>query len=76
LKPILLGMPLAVTVFFALLLASCGKGNSANKDGAGVDATVSPDGGALAACLERPGEPPRPPNGRLPCELIPPGGLQ
>jgi len=29
--------------------------------------------GGLAACLERPGQLERPPNGRLPCELIPPG---
>jgi hypothetical protein len=34
--------------------------------------TGTPDGG-LAACLEGPGALDRPPNGRLPCELIPPG---
>lgn len=31
------------------------------------------DGGALTACVERPTDLPRPPTGRLPCELIPPG---
>jgi hypothetical protein len=30
-------------------------------------------GGGLAACLEQPGALDRPPSGRLPCELIPPG---
>ncbi len=30
-------------------------------------------GGGRAACLERPGALDRPPNGQLPCELIPPG---
>jgi hypothetical protein len=29
--------------------------------------------GARAACLERPGELPRPPRAGLPCELFPPG---
>ena len=28
---------------------------------------------ALGACLDRPGELPRPPRGGLPCELFPPG---
>ena len=28
---------------------------------------------ALSVCLERPEPLPRPPQGRLPCELIPPG---
>ncbi len=44
-------------------------------------AACSSDGGsagthpsnALSACLERPGQLPRPPAGMLPCELIPPG---
>ena len=29
--------------------------------------------GGLVGCLERPGALEQPPNGRLPCELIPPG---
>jgi hypothetical protein len=33
----------------------------------------APDGGRLASCVERPTDLPRPPTGRLPCELIPPG---
>jgi hypothetical protein len=45
----------------------------------GTDAAVvTPDAAgdatpALAACLDMPDELPRPPAGRLPCELIPPG---
>jgi hypothetical protein len=31
------------------------------------------DDGTLKACLDRPSDLPRPPVGRLPCELIPPG---
>jgi hypothetical protein len=67
----LLGAPL----LFAVLLASCGKTSPAtNKDGSmgGIDAGGFADGGTLSSCLERPGDPPRPPNGQLPCELIPP----
>ena len=30
-------------------------------------------GGGLVGCLDQPGALDRPPNGRLPCELIPPG---
>ena len=68
-----------------MLLSSCGKSNPAtNKDAAmggldagGLDAggldAGSVDTGTLAACLEQPGTPARPANGRLPCELIPPG---
>lgn len=49
-----------------LLVTSC-KSNDAPIDEA------TPDNGALKACLDRPSELPRPPVGRLPCELIPPG---
>lgn len=48
------------------LLVACKSGDDA------VDGTHPADG-ALEACLERPGGLPRPPQGRLPCELIPPG---
>jgi hypothetical protein len=46
-------------------------------DGSGTgdaisDAT-SDAAGALAPCLDTPTDLPRPPAGRLPCELIPPG---
>lgn len=30
-------------------------------------------GSTLSACLERPGQLPRPPAGELPCDLLPPG---
>lgn len=56
----------------ASLLVSCGKNKlSVATDGA---ADGTPDGAAgLAACLEVPTVLPRPPQDRLPCELIPPG---
>jgi hypothetical protein len=41
-------------------------------DGAQPDVLV-PDGARLSSCVERPTDIPRPPTGRLPCELIPPG---
>jgi hypothetical protein len=47
--------------------------DAASSDGSGSDAgsnDVDPSG---AACLEMPGQLPRPPGDRLPCELIPPG---
>lgn len=40
---------------------------------AGLTDAAMPSAGPLTACLDRPGELPRPPTGRLPCELIPPG---
>jgi len=39
----------------------------------GDDGSNAQPSGALTACMERPGELPRPPAGKLPCELIPPG---
>ncbi|HYQ26410.1 MAG TPA: hypothetical protein VER04_04300 [Polyangiaceae bacterium] len=48
----------------SLGLAACSDAG----DGSGAKA-----GGALRACLELPEQLPRPPAGRLPCELIPPG---
>ncbi len=54
-----------------LLLGSVWLGLVAcSSDSAGSGANP---GGALSACLERPGQLPRPPAGKLPCELIPPG---
>lgn len=38
-----------------------------------VDGATPPDGGRLTSCVDRPTDIPRPPTGRLPCELIPPG---
>jgi hypothetical protein len=66
------------------LICSCGKSKpaspkdgGANDVGTGSDVSVtdfgSPDAGALSPCLEQPTALPRPPAGRLPCDLIPPG---
>ena len=49
----------------AWLAAACGDNQEAPKDAA-------PDE-ALAPCVERPTDLPRPPTGALPCELLPPG---
>jgi len=46
-----------------------GEGSGANEGGAGG----VPADDALAPCLDRPTDLPRPPVGRLPCELLPPG---
>jgi len=63
------------------LLAGCkSSGARPNVDGSstsdtgttGTD-TSGDTGSALAPCLETPTELPRPPTGRLPCDLIPPG---
>jgi len=51
----------ALLAVLSLLLAAC------SSDDAG------PEADALAACLARPGQLPRPPASTLPCELIPPG---
>jgi hypothetical protein len=50
----------------AFALVAC----SSDGDGSGTHPS-----GALSACLERPGELPRPPSpkAKLPCELVPPG---
>jgi hypothetical protein len=68
-----------------LVAGACGgKGNNVPTDGGpggnagslGAGGSIGGGGGAaggLAACLDRPGELARPPSGRLPCDLIPPG---
>ena len=50
-------------------------GNGGNVGSAGAGGSTGGGGatGGLAACLDRPGELARPPSGRLPCDLIPPG---
>jgi hypothetical protein len=58
-------------LLLALLAGACGKSAAIPKDG-GVDLAVGTEAG-LTACLDRPGELERPPTGRLPCDLIPPG---
>jgi hypothetical protein len=72
----------------ALLVAvgACGGGKAAPKDGgAGIGGGIGGSGvggsaggaggtdGGLVGCLETPGALDRPPAGRLPCELVPPG---
>ena len=68
---------------------ACGGGANSKPDGSGVaglggrggsGAVAGGSGGSaggadggLAGCLDQPGALDRPPNGRLPCELIPPG---
>jgi len=46
----------------SLGLAACSSDSSGTNPSSG-----------LSACSARPGELPRPPKGKLPCELIPPG---
>ena len=56
---------LAALAISALMAFACSN-ESSDGSGPGV-------GSGAANCLERPGELSRPPAGRLPCELIPPG---
>ena len=68
---------------FALVVSiggACGGGKAAPKDGgagigggSGSGGSVGGADGGLVGCLETPGALDRPPSGRLPCELIPPG---
>lgn len=54
----------------APLAVSCGDNRPpATPDDGGIDAAPE----ALAPCLDRPTDLARPPNGALPCELLPPG---
>jgi hypothetical protein len=55
---------------WALVLAALGGGACKDRP---VDSGSGGADGGLTACLDRPGALDRPPNGRLPCELIPPG---
>jgi hypothetical protein len=64
------------------VVCSCGKSKPARNDagmtprpdtGTATDVAGSEGGGMLSPCLERPNDLPRPPSGRLPCELLPPG---
>lgn len=54
-----------IAVALLLSVAACDSNDAPIDD--------EPADGALKACLERPGELPRPPRGQLPCELVPPG---
>ena len=67
-----------VSLLLALALGACGDNLAGPKDAGGDDAPVvdaTPDAAptALAPCLDRPTDLPRPPTGALPCELLPPG---
>jgi len=63
---------------FALVLvgAACGDDELIPPfDAAVVEPDAEPDAepGALAHCLDAPGDLVRPPSGQLPCDLLPPG---
>jgi hypothetical protein len=67
-------------LLLGLLCATPACSSDANRkpDGSGVGGLGGGGGsgggaGGLAACLDQPGALDRPPNGQLPCELIPPG---
>lgn len=69
-----------VWAMFCLLGAAgaCGGGKGSSPDGGGlggIGGSTGGEGGAggLVGCLDMPGQLDRPPSGRLPCELIPPG---
>jgi hypothetical protein len=66
------------------LLGACGDdASSSPPDAAAPDARVpdaaaapdaaAPDAGPQSFCLDAPTDLPRPPTGRLPCDLVPPG---
>jgi hypothetical protein len=66
-----------------LLFAGCGKDENTNSPGSGgtgggtggrggTAGNPNSDGG-LKPCLDKPTELDRPPSGRLPCDLLPPG---
>jgi hypothetical protein len=61
--------PLVWALLLALGAGGACKDRPVNSGSGGIGGV---DGG-LAACVDRPGALDRPPNGRLPCELIPPG---
>lgn len=58
-------------LFCVVLAASCGDNTAATPPGDGAPPPDSPPG-AIASCLERPTDLPRP-STQLPCELLPPG---
>jgi hypothetical protein len=73
---------LAAILLAGLLLASCdddandrpgSSAGAAGDSGSETGGAGGEDAETSAPCLDRPGALPRPPSGRLPCELIPPG---
>jgi hypothetical protein len=77
------GAAAAALLGVMLAVGACGGGSGKSDGGVGGSGGRSIGGGGVtggggsvgggAACLDRPGELARPPSGRLPCELIPPG---
>jgi len=72
------GSTFACILLLALPLAGCDE-DEPSADEAGTSGASNGEGGAGAGgagelpCLDRPDTLTRPPSGRLPCELIPPG---
>jgi hypothetical protein len=72
-------MRAACRLFVGALLLGLGAGGACSSDSgrpanAGTGGTGGTGGAVgLVGCLDTPGTLDRPPNGRLPCELIPPG---
>lgn len=70
-----------IVVTLAALVVGCGDNDehapidAPDEIDAGVDAAVDASPSTLGACLDRPTDLARPPAGRLPCELVPPGLL-
>ncbi len=63
----------AVIAFSLAALSSCSKAEPTNASDTSGGHSGNGGAAALAPCLERPNELPRPPGAQLPCELIPPG---
>jgi hypothetical protein len=57
----------------AVVAAEACKSRSQPDPDAATTLDAMPDGTVLGSCLDQPSDLPRPPTGRLPCELIPPG---
>jgi len=62
------------------LTIACDDDKGSSNDDRGKDPTAGASGNGdagassvSAPCLDEPGELPRPPSGRLPCDLLPPG---
>jgi hypothetical protein len=71
----------AALLVLTLVVGACGGGGN-GKPGGDAGSPIGGSGGVPGgggstgsgtACLDRPGELPRPPAGGLPCDLIPPG---
>jgi hypothetical protein len=63
------GLCFATLALLLALPAACSDDGDSSTPGGDDDGSPT----TAANCLSRPGDLPRPPDGRLPCELIPPG---